>query len=152
MTRTRLLSVVAALALVTLGAASAVVVASAGVSRPVKMTVTVTEREFKITPSTRKAIAGRVRLVVKNTGSYPHALAIRGAGVNKRTPTIKPGKSAVLLVDLRSGAYALWCPIPGHAARGMKSSLALPGASTTSTTTTTTTNDDTTTTAPLPGY
>jgi len=153
MTRSRWLSVLAALALAVLGATTAVVVANAGVAHPLKATITVNEREFKITPSSRKAPVGRVKLVVKNTGSYPHALAIRGAGVNKRTPTIKPGKSAVLVVDLRSGSYALWCPIPGHAARGMKSSLALPGAAATTTTTTTadtTTTDDTTTT--IPGY
>jgi len=153
MTRSRWLSVLAAFALAVLGATTAVVVADAGVSRPLKATITVNEREFKITPSTRKAPVGRVKLVVKNVGSYPHALAIRGAGVNKRTPMIKPGKSAVLVVDLRSGSYALWCPVPGHAARGMKSSLALPGAAVTSnTTTTTTTTDDTTTTDVIPGY
>jgi plastocyanin len=134
-----------------LGAATAGVVARASAT---KSTITVTEREFRITPSTRKAAAGRVRIVVKNAGNYPHALAIRGAGVSKRTPVIKPGRSAVLLVDLRSGSYSLWCPIPGHAARGMKATLTLPGATGTSTTTSssTTTDDTTTETDPIPGY
>jgi plastocyanin len=141
--------VVAALALALLGAATAGVVARAGVT---KSTITVTEREFRITPSTRKAAKGRVRIVVKNAGKYPHALAIRGAGVNKRTSVIKPGKSAVLLVDLRSGSYSLWCPVPGHAARGMKATLSLVAASTSPTTHTTTTGDTTTETDPIPGY
>ena len=133
-----------------LGATTAGVVARAAVT---KSTITVTEREFQLTPSTRKAARGRVRIVVKNAGKYPHALAIRGTGVNKRTPVIKPGASAVLLVDLRSGSYSLWCPVPGHAARGMKATLSLPGASTTTTTgSTTTTNDTTTETDPIPGY
>ena len=63
---------------------------------------------------------------------------------------IKPGKSTVLLVDLRSGSYSLWCPVPSHAARGMKATLSLAGASTS--TQTTTTADTTTDTVPIPGY
>jgi hypothetical protein len=133
-----------------LGAATAGVVARAGVT---KSTIRVTEREFRITPSTLKTVRGHVRLVVRNAGKYPHALAIRGAGVNKRTPVIKPGKSAVLLVDLRSGSYSLWCPVPGHAARGMKATLSLTGATTSTTTSSSTTTGDTTTeTDPIPGY
>ena len=108
MTPSRLLPRAAALTLAVLGATAAVVVASAGVARPVKATLTVTEREYKLALATHAAPAGRVRIVVKNAGTVPHALAIRGAGVSRRTPTIAPGKSAVLLVDMRSGAYSLW--------------------------------------------
>ena len=93
-----------------------------------KYTITVTEREFKIALSSKTAKKGLVRLVVRNAGKYAHALSIKGAGVSKRTPLIKPGKSAVLLVTLRSGRYALWCPVPGHAAQGMKATLSLAGA------------------------
>jgi hypothetical protein len=146
----RLALVPAALAVALLGAATAGVVARASVA---KATITVTEREFHITLSARKAPTGRVRFVVKNTGAYPHALAIHGAGVNKRTAVIKPGKSAVLLVDLRSGSYSLWCPIPGHAVRGMKATVTMRGASAaTSTSSSTTTSDTTTETDPIPGY
>jgi uncharacterized cupredoxin-like copper-binding protein len=148
----RLLLALAAVAVAVLGAATASYVARAGVAKTT--TITVTEREFHITPSVRRVARGRVRFVVKNTGKYPHALAIRGAGVSKRTPVIKPGTSAVLVVDLRSGSYTLWCPIPGHAARGMKATVSLPGAvvATTTTTTTTTTTDTSTETDPIPGY
>jgi hypothetical protein len=147
----RLLLALAALAVALLGAATASYVARASVA---KSTITVTEREFHIALSARKTARGRVRFVVKNSGEYPHALAIRGAGVSKRTPVIKPGRSAVLVVTLRSGNYTLWCPVPGHAARGMKATVSLPGAVVaTSTGTTTTTTDDTTTqTDPIPGY
>jgi hypothetical protein len=53
----------------------------------------------------------------------------------------------VLLVTLKRGAYSLWCPIPGHAARGMKARLTTPGATATagSTTTSTTGTGETTT-------
>jgi hypothetical protein len=127
----------AALALA--GAAVAGVVAHAG---PSKSTIRVTEREFKIGLSTSHTSAGRVRLEIKNAGKYPHALAIKGAGVSAKTKLIQPGQTAVLLVTLKSGAYALWCPVPGHAAQGMKAALVTPtmsagGAGTTDTTATT---------------
>jgi hypothetical protein len=144
--------VLAALALV--GAALSGVVAQAG---PSKATIRVTEREFKIGLSTSRTAVGPVRLEVKNAGKYPHALAIKGAGVNAKTKLIQPGKSAVLVVTLKRGAYALWCPVPGHAAQGMKATLTTPGASsggggsTATTTTSAATTGDTTTTIDL-GY
>ncbi len=113
----------AALALA--GAAIAGAVAHAGAS---KTTIRVTEREFKIGLSTTHTAAGSVRFEVKNTGKFPHALSISGAGVKAKTKLIQPGKSAVLLLTLKSGSYALWCPVPGHAAQGMKSSLSVPAA------------------------
>ena len=144
LTRPFLLAAVPAVAL--LGAATAGVVAQASTT---KTTINVTEKEFRVTLSSHKAAAGRVRFVVRNTGRYPHALAISGTGVKlKRTALIAPGKSAVLLVDLRSGRYSLWCPVPGHAAQGMKATLTLPGATVTPPTTTT----SSTTTDVIPGY
>ena len=148
----RLLVALAALAVAVLGAAVASFVARAGSS--VK-TITVTEKEFHITPSVREGRPRTVRLVVKNTGNYPHALEIKGAGVDKRTAVIKPGKSAVADGHAAVGVrYALWCPVPGHAARGMKAtvSLAAAAAATTTGATTTTTADTTTSTVPIPGY
>ena len=133
----------AALGLAVLGAAAAGVVTRTGTA---KSTITVTEREFKIALSSKTAKKGPVRLVVRNAGKYAHALSIKGAGVSKRTPLIKPGKSAVLLVTLRSGRYALWCPVPGHAAQGMKATLSLAGANAT----TSATSTDSTTTEPPP--
>lgn len=147
----RALLVAAALGLAVLGAAAAGVVTRTGTT---KSTITVTEREFKISLSSKTTKPGRVRFVVRNAGTYAHALAIKGAGVSKRTPLIKPGKTAVLLVDVRSGRYALWCPVPGHAAQGMKATLSLTGAKTTSSQTgtggTTTGTEDPPPT--LPGY
>jgi uncharacterized cupredoxin-like copper-binding protein len=112
-------------ALALAGAAVAGVVAHAG---PSKSTIRVTEREFKIGLSTSHTTVGRVRLEIKNAGKYPHSLAIKGVGVNTKTKLIQPGKTAVLLVTLKRGAYSLWCPVPGHAAQGMKATLITPNA------------------------
>ena len=143
----RALLLAAALGLAVLGAATAGVMTRTGTA---KSTITVTEREYRISLSSKTAKKGLVRLVVRNAGKYAHALSIKGAGVSKRTPLIKPGKSAVLVVTLRSGRYALWCPVPGHAAEGMKATLSLPGAKATTSTTTTTTDTNGTTTEPPP--
>jgi plastocyanin len=106
------------------GAAVAGVVAHASAS---KTTVRVTEREYKIGLSAKSAPAGAVVFQIKNTGHYAHELAIAGPGVKKKTSMIKPGKTATLAVTLRSGSYSLWCPIPGHAAQGMKAALTVSG-------------------------
>jgi hypothetical protein len=131
------------------GAAVAGMVAQAS---PSKTTIRVTEREFKITLSATHAPTGLVHFEIKNTGRFPHALAIAGPGVSKRTPAIRPGKSAVLTVTIRSGAYSLWCPMPGHAAQGMKATLNKAAKAGTTTTEPATTTDDGTTTYIPPGY
>jgi uncharacterized cupredoxin-like copper-binding protein len=126
---TRPITVAAALAVALLGAAAAGVVAHAGAN--VK-TINVTEKEFHITVSGKGAV-GTVKFVVKDTGKLSHALEIKGPGVkSKRTPLIKPGKSATLTVTLKVGTYTLWCPVPGHAAEGMKTTLKVAGAGGTS--------------------
>jgi hypothetical protein len=109
------------------GAATAGVVAHASGS---KTTIRVSEREFKIGLSAKSAPAGVVQFQIKNTGRYAHALEIAGPGVKKRTPLIKPGKTAALTVTLRAGSYSLWCPVPGHAAEGMKAALKVTGSAT----------------------
>lgn len=121
---TRPTTVAAAIAVALLGAAAAGVVAHA--SANVK-TINVTEKEFHISVS-GKGAAGAVKFAVKNTGKLSHALEISGPGVkSKRTPLIKPGKSATLTATLKSGTYTLWCPVPGHAAEGMKTTLKVAG-------------------------
>lgn len=139
---TRPTTAAAALAVALLGASAAGVVAHASATAK---TINVTEKEFHIGLSTRKGAVGSVRFVVKNTGKLSHALEISGPGVkSKRTPLIKPGKSATLTVTLRSGTYTLWCPVPGHAAQGMKTSLTVAGGTSSGS------GGDTTTTTPAP--
>jgi uncharacterized cupredoxin-like copper-binding protein len=44
---------------------------------------------------------------------------VKGNGVDEKTPTIAPGKSATLNVDLKPGTYDVYCSIPGHKQAGM---------------------------------
>ena len=55
---------------------------------------------------------GRLTLVVVNEGKLSHALAIMGTGLQpRRTPTLLTGKSARLVVTVRSGMYHVWDPV-----------------------------------------
>lgn len=122
----RPLVLAAVLALAAIGAATAGIAAHASSSAT---TVRVTEREFHIALSVRSVRAGAVTFVVRNTGKLSHALEIAGPGLKKKTRLIKPGASARLSATLKAGRYTLWCPVPGHAALGMKTTLTASGSS-----------------------
>jgi uncharacterized cupredoxin-like copper-binding protein len=96
-------------------------------------TIKVTEREYKITLSKRTVAAGTVTFAVHNSGHMKHALAVSGGGLSgvKKLGAIAPGKSGALTVKFTSGGTVqVWCPMPGHAALGMKASLKLSGGTT----------------------
>ena len=97
-------------------------------SVPTKTTVTVTEREYRISLSRKSLPTGVVRLLVHNTGHAAHALSISGPGLATRTTgSIQPGATKALLVTLGGGTFTVWCPIGRHAAAGMKASLSVRG-------------------------
>jgi uncharacterized cupredoxin-like copper-binding protein len=100
-----------------------------------KVTVTATEFKFKLS---RKTVpVGVVVFKVVNKGKIKHDFKIHG----KKTPLIKPGKSATLkVVFSKKGRYAYLCTVPGHAAAGMKGVLAVGVSAPPPTTATTTTN------------
>jgi nitrite reductase (NO-forming) len=85
--------------------------------------VTVAASEFKFVLSKRSAPAGTVTFVVTNKGKVTHDFKIAG----KKTPLLKPGKSATLRVTLRKGRYPYLCTVPGHAPAGMKGAFTVTG-------------------------
>ena len=114
---------------VVLALGGAVVGALAGRSSPTKSTVTVTVREYRISLSVKTLPAGPVLLVVHNAGRFAHALSVSGPGLaTVSTPAIKPGATKMLSVTFGGGTVRVWCPVGGHAALGMKASLAVRGA------------------------
>jgi uncharacterized cupredoxin-like copper-binding protein len=123
--------VVTAVALALAGGAVAAVAAhgSAGAA-----TVKVTESEYHIRLSTKSLPAGSIRFVVHNAGKVEHKLDLAGAGhATVSFGTIAPGATRTKTVRLSGGTISLWCPIPGHAALGMKTSLKLTGSAGTTT-------------------
>jgi uncharacterized cupredoxin-like copper-binding protein len=126
--RLALLAAMAAIALALAGAALAAVMSHGSASAVT--TIKVTEREYKLTLSKRTTAAGTVTFTVHNAGHVKHALAVSGAGSSgvKKTSSIAPGKSRTLTVKFTSGGTVqVWCPMPGHAALGMKASLRVSG-------------------------
>jgi nitrite reductase (NO-forming) len=81
--------------------------------------VTVTATEFKFKLSKTSVPHGSVTFTVVNKGKLSHDFKIAG----KKTPLIKPGKSATLTVTLKAGKAAYLCTVAGHAAAGMKGTL-----------------------------
>jgi len=88
-------------------------------------TVTVTLTDFEIELSTTSVTAGAYTFVVEQQGKHPHALSIKGPGVDTTsTPTIQPGgASERLTVTLQPGRYELWCPVGNHKAQGMHTTI-----------------------------
>jgi uncharacterized cupredoxin-like copper-binding protein len=81
--------------------------------------VPVSETEFKIALPKSTLAAGSYSFEVKNDGKIEHDFVVKGNGVDEQTPTIAPGKSATLNVDLKPGTYDVYCSIPGHKQAGM---------------------------------
>ena len=110
-----------------LALAGAAVGATTERSTAAKTTVQVTVREYRISLSTRTLPSGTVHLVVHNTGKLAHRLSISGPGLSTTTPTIAQGATRGLTLNLRGGAFTLWCPLGSHASLGMKTTLTVRG-------------------------
>jgi uncharacterized cupredoxin-like copper-binding protein len=80
-------------------------------------TIKVVAKEYKFILSKKSAPAGTVIFKVVNKGKIAHDFKIAG----KKTPNIKPGKTAKLKVKLKKGKkYPFKCTIDSHALFGMK--------------------------------
>jgi plastocyanin len=87
-------------------------------------TVTADETEYRIVLSSSTVAPGSYRIVAANKGTITHVLEIDGPGiVGVKTGDIAPGSSASLSVKLVKGSYDVYCPLPGHKALGMNTTL-----------------------------
>lgn len=111
--------------------------------RPIKATVNVALKEFKIVMTQRakvrvkkggkfvtvfknvpvrslKASNGRVKFLVRNIGKLPHNFVIN----QQQTPVLSPKKGTTLIVTFANGgSFHYECSITGHAQAGMKGNL-----------------------------
>jgi hypothetical protein len=67
--------------------------------------------------------AGRVAFNVENGGKETHAFEIEGNGIEQKTNELTRGNTASLEVDLKPGTYTIYCPVDGHAKKGMKKTV-----------------------------
>ena len=82
--------------------------------------------QLRFTTSTLTAAKpGKVTLVMTNPSSagMEHAIAIDGNGVDSDGPTVAPGGTSSVTVDLKKGTYTYYCPVPGHRQAGMVGTL-----------------------------
>jgi plastocyanin len=81
----------------------------------------------EFTKKSLSAKAGKVtiKLKVAKGSQFPHSIAIKGNGVNKKgsPPFAQGGKTATVSVKLKAGKYTFYCPVGEHAANGMKGTL-----------------------------
>jgi uncharacterized cupredoxin-like copper-binding protein len=82
-------------------------------------------KEMTVALDKTQAPAGTTTFVVQNTGHVPHNFAIKGNGVEQKTPLVESGQSATLTVDLSPGTYVYECTVPGHAMAGMQGTLSV---------------------------
>ena len=67
---------------------------------------------------------GKVKLIMSNPSSLPHAIAVEGHGIDKRGRTVRKGGTSTVTVRLKKGKrYAFYCPVDGHEAAGMKGTI-----------------------------
>ncbi|MBI1743716.1 cupredoxin domain-containing protein [Candidatus Acetothermia bacterium] len=94
---------------------------------PQSQQIQVTLREWEIVPANISAKAGRVRFVVSNEGTINHGFEIegmvQGTKFEKEIEPLVAGQTKTLEVDLAPGEYEVYCPVPGHKAKGMKGEL-----------------------------
>lgn len=67
--------------------------------------------------------AGRIAFNVENGGKETHAFEIEGNGIEQKTNELTRGNTASLEVDLKPGTYTIYCPVNGHAEKGMKKTV-----------------------------
>ena len=120
--RRRWVAVGAAVASLALAAPLPVLPAETGTTAAQATTIRVTAgkpTEFHFTLSKKSTPKGSVTFKITNKGKLSHDFKIAG----KRSPMVKPGKTATLKVTLKPGKIKYECTVPGHAAAGMKGTL-----------------------------
>ncbi|HVB64845.1 MAG TPA: plastocyanin/azurin family copper-binding protein [Nitrolancea sp.] len=90
--------------------------------------LTLSEKEFSITPATATATTGRIDFTINNDGTIVHSFAVDVAGKVFTSSDVQPGKSIPFSVTISEpGDYTFYCAVPGHEALGMKGTLTVTG-------------------------
>jgi uncharacterized cupredoxin-like copper-binding protein len=88
--------------------------------------VKATLNEWSVTLNVDQVTAGPVKFMVSNEGQNGHDMVVQDASGTEvgRTPAFKKADGVKELdLDLKSGDYTIICDLPGHAEKGMKTTL-----------------------------
>jgi uncharacterized cupredoxin-like copper-binding protein len=82
-------------------------------------------RDFTLDPKAITSGGSAVALAVTNDGPTVHNVTIRDSSgtVLAATKDLKPGQSETLSVQIKPGAYVMYCSLPGHESLGIKGTL-----------------------------
>jgi plastocyanin len=107
--------------LITAVVAAAAALAVAGVVSAKSTTnISASKTKLAFNKKTIRAKKGTLTIVMANPSSFPHAVAVKGHGLNKKGKTVNKGGSSRVTVTLKKGTYTFYCPVDGHEAGGMK--------------------------------
>jgi plastocyanin len=93
------------------------------VSAKTTLNLSASKTKLAFNKKTLRAKKGSVTLVMANPSSFPHAVAIKGHGINKKGKTVNKGGTSRATAKLKKGTYTFYCPVDGHEAGGMKGKL-----------------------------
>src|SRR5689334_4547902 len=115
------LAAAVAVTAVAAAATAATQVAGATPNRPAAATVKLSAAKtgFKFNVKTLHAKHGKITLRMSNPSSLPHGIGVSG----HKGKTVGKGGVSTVTVTLKKGRYTFFCPVPGHAAAGMKGTL-----------------------------
>lgn len=83
--------------------------------------VSANETEFTITLGSTTLHPGAYTFQVHNKGTMSHNLTIEGPGVSDQaSPTMPPGDSGQVSVNLKAGTYQFFCSVDAHRDQGMQ--------------------------------
>jgi uncharacterized cupredoxin-like copper-binding protein len=83
--------------------------------------VDVTATEYAFTLSRKNFTPGTYTFQMDNAGSAPHAMTIKGPGVESASSeTVQGGAQAHVTVTLQPGRHQMWCPVGNHRQLGMQ--------------------------------
>jgi plastocyanin len=111
-----------ALLIVVIAAAAALSVAAVTAAAST-LNLSAAKQGLKFNTKSLSAKAGTVTLVMKNPSSFPHGVAVKGKGVNKKGKIVQKNGTSRVTLTLKKGTYTFYCPVPGHEAGGMKGTL-----------------------------
>lgn len=70
-----------------------------------------------------RTTTGSASIDMPNPSDVPHAIGVRGNGVDEIGETVGRDGTSSVEVDLEPGAYELFCPVGGHEQAGMTATL-----------------------------
>jgi plastocyanin len=101
-------------------AVAAVLAVASVVSASTTVNLRASKTKLAFNHKTLTAKHGKVTLVMANPSGLPHAIAVKGHGLNSKGKTVNKGGTSRVTVTLKKGTYTFYCPVDGHEAAGMK--------------------------------